>query len=233
MILILCHPGDRVAVWLADRLAQATGRRTEIVTVDVLFAGSSFAFVHGDAGSDCRIDLSDGRVLDGGDLDLVVNRISAIPDTLFIHAADGDRDYARQEMHAVLAGWFAWLDCAVVNPAHPRALSGVWPGPVACRHLAAAAGLPVTVAFADALAAAPLPAYSAAPAIVHAGRLFGRDLAPGIAAASVRFAAAIGADILSLQFSDAPEPVFLGVDPVGDWRHGGQPLLEALAAIAP
>jgi hypothetical protein len=133
-------------------------------------------------------------------------------------------------MHAILVGWLSAFAAPVVNRPHPKALSGYWPEPPAAHQMAAAAGLPVgdLVPGRDAL---PAPGATMT-AIVHDGRVFGPGLPETVAAAAIRLAAMLGMDLLPVVFGKAGGATFIGADPLGDWRAGGGPLVDALAARA-
>ena len=63
MILVLCHPGDVPALWLAGTMRALGTRDVELVTVEELVYSRRIVYRLSDSGSSGGIGLADGRTL--------------------------------------------------------------------------------------------------------------------------------------------------------------------------
>jgi len=232
MILILCHPGDAAALWLAETMRDLGAAGVEAVTVEELVYSRRIVYRLSNAGSSGPIVLADGRTLRPEMITGLVNRVSYPPTRHFERAQTADRAYAEAELNAFLLAWLNDVAGRVVNPPLPMALGGAtFPLPALLHH-AAMAGLPVEPFRASASdgadAIAPLPATHTA--IVFDSRLFGTLLPTPLQEGCRRLAALTGAPLLQIAFNHSRARGFRFVNASGsvDFHIGGKPLARAL-----
>jgi hypothetical protein len=232
MIVILCHPGDASALWLAGSMRELAGT-VELVTVEELVYSRRIVYRLNDAGSNGGVVLADGRALRPESIAGLVNRVAYIPTQHFARALPTDRAYAEAELSAFLLAWINGVAGRVINPPLPFALGGALLRPPALMHFAAMAGLRTggfrARAEAHEDARPPLPATHTA--LVFDGRTYGTVLPRPILAACRRFAAHTGASLMQVQFNRSPEHGFrfVNASPAVDFRLGGKPLVRDLA----
>src|SRR5436305_1548095 len=118
MIIILCHPGDGSALWLAESMREQNAA-VELVTVEALVYSRRIAYRLSDAGSSGSIVLADGRTLHPEMISGLVNRVSYVPTQHFAHALQADRAYAEAELAAFLLAWINGVAGRVINPPLP------------------------------------------------------------------------------------------------------------------
>src|SRR6266436_964065 len=112
MWLLLCDRSDLSALWAYKGL-RARGLELELLCTDVLGCALGWEHRLGADGVTIRIQLADGRTIDGAQLRGVLNRVTALPDAVATAASSGDRDYARQELQAFWLSWLAGLPCPI------------------------------------------------------------------------------------------------------------------------
>ena len=142
MILVLCHPGDAAALWLASTMRRLGAPGVELATVEELVYSRRIVYRLGDAGSFGSIVLADGRTLRPETITGLVNRVSYLPTQHFARAESGDRAYAEAELNAFLLAWISGVAGRVINPPLPFALGGGTFALPSLTHFAAMAGLP-------------------------------------------------------------------------------------------
>ena len=233
MIVILCHPDDSAAVWLAAKMRELVAGSVELVTVEELVYSRRIVYRLGHAGSTGSIALADGRTLRPETITGLVNRVSYLPTQHFARAVSADRAYAEAELHAFLLAWINGVAGRVVNPPAAAALAGGTLPLPALIHYAAMAGLPTEVFRASAAqqddAIHPLPTTHLA--VVFDGRVFGTLLPRTLQDGCRRLAALIGTPLLQVAFNRSRERGFRFVSASGavDFRLGGKPLARDLA----
>ena len=233
MILILCHPGDAPAMWLATTMRELGVGGVEVVTVEELVYSRRVVYRLSDAGSSGSIGLADGRTLRPETITGLVNRVSYLPTQHFARALPADRAYAEAELNAFLLAWINGVAGRVINPPLPFALGGGAFAPPTLMHFAAMAGLPIEVwraSAADGDGATPwLPPTHAA--VLLDGRMFGMLLPRTLQEGCRRLATLTGAPLLQVQFNQSRERGFRFVNASGavDFRIGGKPLAHDLA----
>jgi hypothetical protein len=233
MIVVLCHPGDAAAVWLAATIRDLAAGGVDLVTVEELVYSRRIVYRLGDAGSFGSVALADGRTLRPETITGLVNRVSYLPTDHFARASVADRAYAEAELHALLLAWINGIAGRVINPPLPVALSGGTFSRPSLIHHAAMAGLPTDVFRASAGerddAAPQLPVTHAA--IVFDGRMFGTLLPRPLQDACRRLATLTGTSLLQVALNRSRERGFRFVNASGavDFRLGGKPLARALA----
>lgn len=232
MRVILCHPDDRAALWLARTLR---GHATDVTVVSVEELVFSRSIVHrmtsrGDAGS---VRLADGRTLRPESIAGLVNRVRYLPTQHFAHADAGERAYATAELSAFLLAWLNGINGRVLNPPRPFALGGGVMYPAAVTHAAATAGLP-TGAWREGTAgestAAPRPPITHALTVLDS-RVYGPVLPRQIQDGCVRLSVLLGVPLLQVLLHHAPGSGwrFLDATPLVDFQAGGPSLARDLA----
>jgi hypothetical protein len=232
MIVILCHPGDASASWLAGSMRELDAT-VELVTVEELVYSRRIVYRLDDAGSGGSVVLADGRTLRPESITGLVNRVAYVPAQHFARAVQTDRAYAEAELSALLLAWINGVAGRVINPPLPFALGGATFTRPAVMHFAAVAGLPTGGFRASADrhedASPPLPATHAA--LVFDGRTYGTLLPRALLEGCRRFAALTGASLMQIQFNQSAERGFrfVGASSAADFRLGGKPLARDLA----
>jgi hypothetical protein len=233
MIVILCHPGDAAALWLAGMMRGEGAGRVELVTVEELVYSRRIVYRLSDAGSSGSIGLADGRTLRPETIAGLVNRVSYLPTQHFARALPADRAYAEAELNAFLLAWINGVAGRVINPPLPTALGGgTFPLPTLI-HFAAMAGLRSEAWRASTveLEGATPPLRPTHAAVVFDGRMFGAVLPRALQDGCRRFAALTGVPLLQIEFNQSRERGFRFVNASGavDFRIGGKPLARDLA----
>ena len=233
MIVILCHPGDAAALWLAATMREFVGGGIELVTVEELVYSRRIVHRQNDYGDSGSIALADGRTLRAETIAGLVNRVSYLPTQHFARALAEDRAYAEAELHAFLLAWINGVAGRVINPPLPAALGGgTFPLPTLV-HLAAMAGLPTEAWRASAAPGAdsqpPLPTTHAA--VVFDRRIFGMLLPRALQEGCRRLAALTGTSLLQIEFIQTDGRGFRFKSATGavDFRIGGKSLARDLA----
>jgi len=238
--LVLCHPGDAAAAWLAHAL-RSRGVAIDVVTVEELVYSRRIVFrqdARGDGGS---VTLHDGRVLRPEAIGVLINRVRYLPTAHFAAAAPEERAYAESELSALLLGWLNAIPGRVVNPAHPCSLGGDALAPMRVSHAAAMAGLPTRpwqasseIAHARVADADVQQRIRAAHvAIVFDGRLYGSLLPRSLQDGVRKLALLLGLPLLEVALDRAADGAWRFVGATGDvaFRRGGAALVRALASV--
>jgi hypothetical protein len=121
MRLVLCNAGDDATVGAFQRLAPHAGG-VELVTAEALAEAPRWEHRVGAAGAWTRITLADGRVLDSREVESTLDRMQFVPREHFRGAADGERQYAEAELHALFRS--ALKTFGVVQGPHPALRDG-------------------------------------------------------------------------------------------------------------
>lgn len=224
MWLVLCEQGDGAAAWAADELGRRGLSPCEVVTPEQLAYARRWEHRVSSAGASTELVLADGREVPGLAVRGVLNRLGVPFGPELGLASTADRDYARQEMTALVASWLYGLPCPVLNRPAGHSVSGPWLHLAEWRALAVRAGLPVVPYTGDeAEAAQPDQQESVfvlGDAVVGAG--------PEVADGCRRLGAlAARGGLVGLTFLQG---AFVAGSPLADLREGGQPLADALAA---
>ena len=236
MRLLLSEPDDRSAAWLVAGLS-ARGMAVETVTSAELLGAKRWEHRLGRTDIALEVELADGRSIRSSRLQVVVNRLVAVPLQLYAVSAE-DREYARQELHAFWMSWLAGLPCRVLNPPTALGLSGVWLGDAEWALRASRVGLrtcPVRLSGRPPGRPAD-PLGDRAVVLVAAGAVFGPRWAAAVAEPCRALAADVGADLLEVRLdrADATSPTdgcFAGATTLPDLRRGGEAILDHLAQV--
>ena len=124
MVVILCHPDDGPALWLAQTLTASRVPDVTVVSVEELVFSRCIVSRMTDNGDSGMVRLADGRVLRPESITGLVNRVRHLPTQHFAHANADDRAYATAELGAFLLAWLNGIAGRVLNPARPFALGG-------------------------------------------------------------------------------------------------------------
>jgi hypothetical protein len=225
-MLLLCERTDLPALW-AYRGLRERGLEPNLVTSDILVRALGWEHRLGEAGPTIRIELADGRRLDGARVGGVLNRLVVLPTYAFATAAPADREYAAAEFQALFVSWLSSLPGPLLNRPTAQGLSGPWLNESEWLVLAARAGLrtppyrrssvtPTAVAL----------AASWRTVLVVAGRT--RSPAPpSVADGCTRLARLVDTGVLGVDF--APGWVFAGATSHPDLQRGGDAALDLLA----
>lgn len=154
MHLVVCHVGDTSAVEAYRALRARAPGRVDCVSVETLCAGLVWEHRLESHSTVFRVRLADGRLLDGEDIDSVLNRIHTVAPITAGTVARRDESYATQEFTAFFLSWLAGLKAVVVNEPTPQGLAGRQRTLVEWVCLAQESGLPVV----PGLWTAPAPA---------------------------------------------------------------------------
>jgi hypothetical protein len=239
MIYVFCDTADLPALWAAGRL-RARGLTVEIVSAQVLEAALTWRHrVSADGVAGVTIELADGRRISSEAAAAVLNRVSHVPRSRVDRVGGEDRDYAVQEMNALFLSWLEALPGLVVNPATPQGLCGRWRHPSEWALLAAKAGL-ASAPYRQsdetdpdrACLMAPVPGAVSVFAVGEAA--VGPPQVPtGVREACVRLARAAGEVLLGVDLLPGVDGVWrlAGASPTPDLMRGGEPLIDALAAL--
>jgi hypothetical protein len=235
MWLVICDDGDAAAEWMYAGLRK---RSSDSV---VLLEGSTLARVerwdheigHGRAA--CALSLHDGQRVCTDAVTGTVNRLRVLPFADAQRVSAEDREYGLQEWNAFFISWLESLPSPVYNAVSPQGLSGKWRTSAEWAILAARAGLLVDDALLDASRIAPVAeddTPNAVSFIVAAGAVFGRAGYAALSAGCRRLASMAGCAILGVTFrlDQRGRARFHSATPHPDVRHGGESLLDAVAA---
>jgi hypothetical protein len=189
----------------------------------------------GTDGSSLNIELVDGRTVSSSDVKGTLNRVLHVPD---IFRGSPDRDYAVQELTALLMSLLYCLPGPVLNPPTPQGLSGRWRHASEWAVLAHGCGL-ATRTYSQSSRAPDTDAYwqnrlwssQMLSAIVLGDRVFPSSLGAGLADGCRTLAARSETPLLGVDFVAADDGAwtFAGANPCPDLVNAGEEFLDALA----
>jgi hypothetical protein len=234
---IFCRANDLPALWAYRGLKERGLAPLEIFTPEALVYNRRLEHRLWAGEAITRIDLADGRTLDGARVRGVLNRIHTLPTEHFRFAESGDREYAGQEQSAIHLSWMYSLPGAMINRPGPRGLYGDQRSPAEWTWLAAQAGLPV-LPFHQGDDRPPdyPPENAASQLIVLDGKIYGARAQwcdETFSSLIERLVELSGLRLLSLGFliNPAGEPFFATATALPDLTLGGEALLDALMAV--
>jgi hypothetical protein len=238
MWLVLCDAEDRSALWAYRRLQARGLAPLELVTGEMLAFSQTWEHRLGKAGATFDIALADGRHLRRDEVRGVLNRLRGLPTAHLVRASSVDRDYATQELFALVLSCLQALP-NVVNRASPQAFSGQWLPRAQWLLLAAQAGM-LTVPFSQ-TDAEPADASRighhrwslhrpTAAVLVLGGRVLGRTVPPEVVGGCRRLAALAGATLLGVDLlaDGAGGWAVTGVNSFPDLLFGGEDFIDEL-----
>jgi hypothetical protein len=145
VVVVLCEVADLPALWAA-RALERRGLEVEVVSAPVLSCALRWEHRVSRDGACASLQLADGRRLSSERPVGVLNRVTSVSPDRFVAVAGADRDYALQEMFALLLSVLHALPGPVVNRPTPHGLCGAWRHPSEWTALAAEVGLPGVLA---------------------------------------------------------------------------------------
>jgi hypothetical protein len=230
---VVCSVTDPSGPWARAALERRGLAGVRLVTEDEIAYSTRLVHRQSSGSTTTEITLPDGAVL-GPDLHAVLNRVVAVPSAHLAGSQQLDRDYALQEMYALLTSVLASLP-GVVNAAGPRGLAGPWLGDAEWFCEAARAGLPgVGLRSAQPVSDLVEPDRSVlviGAQVLPVGRP-GVSVSEPVARGCRALAERVGARVLGVDFvaGDAGW-LFVRANPVPDLRWGGEPVAVALADL--
>lgn len=231
---VLCGPEDRAAVWAASALRDAGLDVRVVTTHELVYSRSLRHTVSRDGHATAAVRLGDGSVLGPG-LRGTLNRMTWVPADHLAGAAPADRDYARQELAAVLTSLVHGLPGVVLGRPAGRGLSGVPWRPSEWMVHAGRAGLLVTQYRTGHIPAArPGSTTHGIPLVVVDEEVTAPGSVPvpsDVADGLRRLARDHGGGVLGVDV--VPEPAgwrVVDVTPLPDLRRVGAPVVAALEA---
>jgi hypothetical protein len=234
---IFCSADDLPALWAYRGLRQRGLVPLEIFTPEALAYNRRLEHRLRAAGAELRIELMDGRVLDGSGVLGALNRMARLPVEHFAAANPADQAYAAQEQQAIFLSWLHALPGVLINRPGPRGLCGDQRSPAEWAWLAGQAGLPaLPYQHSDAF-------VEQAPGevgerrfqlVVLDGEVYGApgaDVAEDLRASIRRLAELSRLRLLGIDFCLTPagEALFASATALPDLRLGGAAFLDALA----
>jgi hypothetical protein len=196
MLLIVAQQNDLAAVSLVERWRS---RGAALITArDLSAPGWKYELP---AKRPSRF-VAGGSVRSSSDVCGVLTRLPAVSGSELSYVAPEDRSYVSSEMTAFLLAWLSALSCPVLNRPTPNCLCGPNWRIEEWIYLAAGLGIPVrsfrrSTSQADSRGTEP-----GVPVTIVGQQCFGAVL-PLLADYSRRLAAAAGAELLEVHFSDA------------------------------
>lgn len=225
MIYVLGEPEDVDVLWVAVAL-RARGHDVEVVLPDELMFGSTMTYRIDSAAVTWTLRLADGRVLDPGTVDLVVNRLSGLPPDSG-DLAPRDALFVAEEWRAALAAWLRTLTCPVLNPPRAASLAGPTLPEASWRDIAHAFGIPCAPWRSDRsdLPTEPVTLTCVGDRCIDPEAIAGEHTRRALIAVG----AYVGAPLLAATLDRATTtPVLFGVDVFPELRTVGDALLDAL-----
>jgi hypothetical protein len=141
MWLLASQDEDAEAAWLAERLPELGLEQLEHVTASNLVHGAEWEHRVDARGTRTLVRLADGRTIDSGEVDAVLNRLSWITADGFAGASDADREYAAVEFQALVLSWLEGFGPAALNRPAPIGICAPPRAEAHWRWLAIEAGL--------------------------------------------------------------------------------------------
>lgn len=225
MWLILCQDEDAEAGWLAERLRALELAPVELVRASELVHGARWEHRLGSWGARTVVTLADGRVIDTTSVAAVVNRLVWLSAASFAGASLQDREYAGNELQALVLSWLQGFGSRAVNRPSPLGLCGGLRTAPEWRWIAHRAGLKVEASGPD----AERPSRSTL--VVDGVAVTGRDAATPTEIR--RLAEAAELDVFGANFVSSPDGgwEFVDVDMLPSIQASGDAGAEAVARV--
>jgi hypothetical protein len=235
MWLLASQDEDAEAVWLADRLIELGLNPLEHVTATDLVHDVEWEHRVSSGGARTVLRLGDGRLIDSGDVDAVLNRLSWVTAEGFGGASNFDREYAGEELRALALSWLEGFGAAAVNRPSSAGLCGPFRPDSHWRWIAAQAGLPARPCAepADAENAVRNPDRRWLLIIDGSAVPLGAADGDGPTPDARRLTDALGLDVFSAGFerSEAGDWELCTVDLLPSFFSAGDEAVEALVAL--
>jgi hypothetical protein len=230
---VLCSTTDPSGPWVAAALRRRGLPGVRLVTVEEIVYSTRFVHRLASGGVTTEVTLPDGAVL-GPDLRGALNRVVAVPSAHLAGSEEADRDYAVQEMYALLTSVLASLP-GVVNAAGPRGLPGPWLSEAEWLCAAARAGLTGT-GFRSGRPATEVVTPDASVLVIGDQVLPAREGWGGVPQAVTQgcraLAERVGARVLGVDLAaSGPRWLLVRGNPTPDLRWGGAPVRDAVVDL--
>jgi hypothetical protein len=239
MWLVLSESGDTDAVWARHGLRARGLAPVELVTVEELVAALRWDHRLDAAGCSSRVELADGRTIEGDLVQGALNRLVGVRPELLGRAVEADRDYAVQELYAFFLSWLAALPGRILNRPSPQGLAGAWLERSEWLALAVRAGLEPEPYRRSSVAGRPTQAdrrrlgSPRRTVLVVGDRALGPPGAPvAVVHGCGRLSRSVGAAILGVEFVVEADGrwIFEGATTLPSLRRGGERALDLLAS---
>lgn len=228
--LVIASSRDVSARWAYDRLSRLDLAQIEYVT-DADLVDAIWQHEVSDDGCRTILTLSDGRQIDTSQVSGVLNRFTHIPADMVAKVTPDDREYARQELYALVLSWLHSFEGHVLNPPDAMGLCGAWRADAEWAMLAHDVDIPSLPLNCGEQGGGWLSYPSMAispPAVVVIGDdVFSReDIDESISDKCRALTQRANTPILGLYFVD---DLLNGATPLPDLRAGGDELIESIA----
>jgi hypothetical protein len=239
MKLVLCSSNDVSAHWAFNGLKRRGVDGLEIVYSESLPFSLTWEHRLNDRGAMIRITLPDGRLIDGDEVDGMLNRMMMVPALPAHHSPDAD--YANQEFSALFLSWLYSIPGPVINRATPQGLCGQWRHISEWVWLAGRAGLPVqpyrqssSDQINEMITERRLFPYGTPTRTLIAVNdvVCGAELPLEAQNGCTRLTRLAGTSLLGIELAQTQKQdwVFAGATPMPDLRYGGEAFLNQLAS---
>lgn len=238
MWLVLCSAQDISALWAYNGLKRRGLYPIEVVTDELLTYSFLFEHYIYQVGTPItRITLADNRKIESSAIRGTLNRLHTIPNKHLQQVHISDRQYAEQELFALLLSWVYGLPGPIFNKPTPQGLSGAWRHLSEWMWLAGQVDLPVLpyqqsdTQNLEVSKPNPLPSRVQRSLIVFKGKCFGTSVPPSVEYGCIQLAKISQTALLGMEFQISAEGKWLliNANPLPDLRLGGQALLDELA----
>jgi hypothetical protein len=227
MLLVLCDPADKPALWAGQQLRKRGVMPVEFVSPAELLSARRLEYRAENGKPVYAVaELGHGRKIDTRQLRGTINRANRIEYPQIRLAAVQDRNYVQAEM-----------DAPVFNPANPSGWCGASLHPFAWALHAQTAGL-ATLAYRCGYSGLERPPQSNQPMSVHL--VFGDRTFPDLPLQTKRAAIALATRVgiplmgITLEWSPEGKATFIEATPMPNLRLGGDAFINALIiALAP
>lgn len=235
MLLVLCDPADKPALWAGQQLRKRGVMPVEFVSPAELLLARRLAY-HAENGKPVYAvaELSRGRNIDTRQLRATINRANRIEYPQIRFAAARDRNYVQAEMDAVMLAWLGALPNPVFNPADPSGWCGPLLHPFAWALHAQATGF-TTPTYRCGYSGLAHPAPSNQPMSIHL--VFAEQTFPALALplrqAAIALAARVGIPLMGITLAWSPDgkATFIEATPMPDLRLGGDAFIDTFISI--
>ena len=218
MNIIFCHPHDQDALWLYLELRRS-GRPVTLLTPEQVLQSREWSQSLGDGEDGSIVVTNSGDTVRSSDVGYFVNRAQYVDAPLWRRAAEGEREYVRSEMSALMMSWLFELQqhCLMINaPVGPSLCGPSW-NRAQWQHAALAAG------FADARSSDEGEEGDERTLVVGS-KVIASPPRRGLAARCIELARAAGSPWLEVR-SRRNGREFVTADPVPSFRHHGRKFL--------
>jgi hypothetical protein len=125
MNIVFCHPSDRDAIWLYLELKKQ-GVAVQILAPEQLLMAREWTQSLGDRNDEFVVTTRDGTTIKSGEVRFFFNRAQFVDAPIWRRAREGDREYVRSEMTAMLMSWLHQVqqECLMINPPFDQSLCG-------------------------------------------------------------------------------------------------------------